>query len=550
MMFVHILLFTIRVPEDEVKRYIQNFKPQITDMVWIVIFSISFVFFLQLCTERYFPNWDNFTYWAIDSKYIFETGSLYGRSLDLLEKFYLPFYPLQLSYVYFIYGEVVEQFSSLLTLLYGFIALFTLTGYIIDSKKDSIIKMILYFISFTGLLYYFLSLDTLVTQYADVFCGVLVMFYGIIIFANNPTKENILLRFFSVLVVAVSVYLTKLAYAPISLLMLLLYLIYDAGFFIGLIKKLPKEKLKLLFIPFFLLCVLFIFLAWKFGIIGNILAYKSVFKNTYIFSNERFLYLVRILNYLLQRIPELILSVFLLLGGIFFSPNGFQRKDLKKISLVFIMALVPIGFYFMIMKDLGNGSLLRYTSLVFFLFPFLFIDIFPRIVFPSKFAKLFVSIVFLSISFSMVYKIYLEYNFSWEYSPNTGKYSDSKLLETPSSVAGKINAELSEDSTVMFVAEIDEENLGNNSPPNLYTRYYLAERSVGSQYEISKDEWLDYMFSYDPDYVFVADYSGYWKPCNDYLESGRNYLIKMRNNPPTEEPNSCFFQSSDIIEIN
>lgn len=546
MSLAQLVFFVFCVPEEKIGLYFKNFQPKIIDVLWMIVFFICFLFFVQICTEQFFPNWDNFTYWAIDSKYIFETGRLNGRSLDILQKFYLPFYPLQLSYVYFIYGEVVEQFSSLLTLLYGFIGLSVLSGYIVDSKKDSIIKNFLYFISLVGLVSFFLSLNTLVTQYADVFCAVLIMFYGIIVFANEPTKKSILLRVLSVVFISISLYFTKLAYAPISLLLIILYVLYDFNYFFSVSKKSWKRSILL----FVVLVIISVFISAKLKVIDNIKSYLTIFKDIYIFSNERFLYLIKILRYLLNRIPEFILGLLVFLGGLFFFSKGFDWKDLKKMLLTFIVAFLPIGLYFFTMKDISNGSLLRYLSLVFYFFPYLLINISPEIRFTNKLNQVLVTFIFLCTSFATMYQIYLEYNFNWQYLPISGKYSNSKLLEYSFSLAEEVNSVLDKNTTVMLVERIGEDKLGNTHPPSLYIRYYLAEKSVGSQYEIPKNEWVHYILNYNPDYLLVLDYSGFWPPCDIYLEKGKNYLIKIGDGSVTNSQQSCFFSDLEIKEIN
>ena len=147
MFLLNSILYFLFLPEDKIKSFFRNFRPKFVDIIWLSVFFVIFLVFVQITTERYFPNWDNFTYWAIDAKFIFENHNLNGRNLDVLQNFYLPFYPLQLSYVYFLYEEVVEQYSSLITLLYGYISLLYLSSYIIDSKKNSIVKNLLYFLS-------------------------------------------------------------------------------------------------------------------------------------------------------------------------------------------------------------------------------------------------------------------------------------------------------------------------------------------------------------------------------------------------------------------
>lgn len=548
-LLLNLLFYVFCVPKEEIEQYFLNTKLGIVDLIWFGIYFLSFIFFLQICTERFFPNWDNFTYWAIDAKYIFERGSLHGRFLDMLQKFYLPLYPLQLSYVYFLYGRVVEQFSSLLTLLYGYIGLFVLGSYIADSKRDLVMKNLLYFLSLTALVSFFYSLNTLVTQYADVFCAVLILFYGIVVFSRKVDKNTFCLRFVLVVLLSTTLYLTKLAYAPISLLMIVLYLLYDAHFILSVFKGL-KKNVKVIFWVI-LLCLFFlgVYIIFRTSFGKNITSYTVIFKDSYFFTKERFTYLVKILRYLLGRIPEFLLAVFLLFGGYVFHNKGIKKTDSKKILTTLILSVVPIVFYFILMKDTKNGSLLRYMSLVFFIIPYLLILLTKDIKFNGMRTFVLSTLILLSVIFSVFFQIHIEYDFNWEFTPKSGEYMDSKLLKVPYLISEEIRSKIKPDDKIMFVGQEPEENIGNIAPPNLYIKYYLAENSVGSQYTIPVEGWIDYMYGYAPDYVFISNYSGFFPKCDKYLEEGSFYLLKIQNKKEEYSGQECFFDSKNLFEV-
>lgn len=548
-LLLNLLFYVFCIPREEIEQYFLNTKLGVVDLIWFGIYFLCFIFFLQICTERFFPNWDNFTYWAIDAKYIFESGSLYGKSLDILEKFYLPLYPLQLSYVYFLYGRVVEQFSSLLTLLYGYIGLFVLSSYIADSKRDWVMKNLLYFLSLTALVSFFYSLNTLVTQYADVFCAVLILFYGIVVFSSKVDQDTFFLRFILVVLLSTALYLTKLAYAPISLLMIVLYLLYDAHFLLSVFKGLKKNTRVILWISLLFFVFLGVYIIFKTPFGKNITHYTVIFKDFHVFTKKRFEYLVKILHYLLGRIPEFLLAVFLLFGGYIFYNKGIKKTDSKKILVTLILSVVPILFYFILMKDTKNGSLLRYMSLVFFLIPYLLILLTKDIKFNGMQTFVLSTLILIPVVFSIFFRIHIEYGFNWEFAPKSGEYMDSELLKEPYLISEEIRSKIEPDDKIMFVGQEPGENIGNIAPPNLYIKYYLAENSVGSQYSISVEEWIDYMYDYNPDYVFITNYSGFFPKCDKYLEAGSFYLLKRQKQDKEHTEEKCFFDSKNLFEI-
>jgi hypothetical protein len=547
-LLINLVVFWFFVKEEKLKEYFKNFKPDLVDIIWLIIFTVFLFLFIKICMEQFFPNWDNFTYWAIDAKYIFETGLLDGKSsLDLISKFYLPFYPLQLAYVYFLYGTIVEQFSSLITLTYGFIGAFLLGSYLLNLKNKGFLKSILYFFILSGLLFLFFSLNTLVTQYADVFCSILVLFLGITLFSKKPKRTNFVKRLSLVFIFLMALYLTKLAYAPITFLLLFLYLYYDFHFFKNLLKDFLKEKRKILFLIIMVLGIVAIFgyLGRNFGFFNQVDRYAKLLLNIQFFTQERFLYSVKVFKYLLRRLPEIFLLTTFLFGGYILTNRGVKKVDVRKFLLVLVLFLFPVGFYLIILKDLGNGSLLRYVSLTFFLIPFLFINVLED--FKSK-GKGVLTAVFLIVWTAFVFlNISLEYSLRVGFSPHSGNYRESQLLGDHYLFGSRILEIIPSESSIMIVGEEYEDFLGNINKPVLYIRYYLAMNSVGGQYRVPKEDWFGHMEKFHPDYILVLEYNDYWEECNHLLLVDENYLIKTDEIKDYEV--GCFFESKDVFLI-
>lgn len=546
---VNTLLYFFFIKEQQMTDYLENFKPGILDIIWLIFFFIIFLFFVQITTEWFFPNWDNFTYWAVDAKYIYQNHTLDGKSLDLLQKFYLPFYPLQLSFVYFLYGEIVEQYSALLTLLYAYSSLLFLYSNILGKRKTAVVKNLLYFLSFSGFFSFFLSLNTLVTQYAEVFCSVIILLFGVVTFSKSKTRKDFFLKSAMVLFLSTSLYFTKLAYAPISLLLIIIFFCYNFSSLRDIYKIIGKKGR----IAFFIALIVILVIGTSFmndsDFLYNILKYVKYVPESGIFTRERFLYFKDILKYLLNVIPEFILVSLILFSGFLFKSERKKGQASKKILVVLALCSLPLILYFFVMQDTYNSSLLRYMSLVFFLVPYLFIEISNYEERRNLVIELIVTIVFLLLSFSMIFEKAIEFGFNWDYLPNSGRYIDSDLIKVPYEISNKISEYIEKDSTIMFVSKTFYDQIGNVFPPSLYIRYFFLEESLGGQYSVPAQYWFGYLEKFNPEYVFVSDYSNFWPTCNSYLEEGGHYLIKIDEDIPANSLGECFFDSEDLTYI-
>ncbi len=74
--------------------------------------------------------------------------------------------------------------------------------------------------------------------------------------------------------------------------------------------------------------------------------------------------------------------------------------------------------------------------------------------------------------------------------------------------------------------------------------------SVGGQYRISKDRWLENLENFDPDYILVLSYGGFWEECNDLLQMGEDYLIYLKpEDIDYKNEEACIFKKSDIYLV-
>lgn len=82
------------------------------------LYALFMGFTIFMCIKHFFPSWDNFTFWLLEAKVIFETGYLI-RDSNVQDLFYRSsFYPLHAVIMYLLAGRLVEQYASLITAAY------------------------------------------------------------------------------------------------------------------------------------------------------------------------------------------------------------------------------------------------------------------------------------------------------------------------------------------------------------------------------------------------------------------------------------------------
>ncbi len=539
-------VFGIFEKEDKVKDLISKFKPERVDILWIIIFSLFFIFLFKTGLENYFPNWDSFTFWGVDSKYIFENSSLRDNSFDLLKYGYLPFYSLQLSFVYQIYGMVVEQFSGLLTIYYSLISVCLIISEILANRKSPLKKFLIYFFSFVSL-HCFLSIQGVIfTQYADVFCSAIILVFAWILFNGNLDKKTYWKRILVLFFLSISLYLTKYSYKFVSAFLLLSILIYDFSFLRNSYKSLLKDwKFYFSIFTFFVFVFLVYRYALQFQSSGDLL--KETFSVEDFFSRKRLLYILELSKSVFSNIPFFATTFLSLLTFLILSKK-LVYKSLVQIGFLFGVIVFPLTFYLMNMWGFEDQSLFRYLSLIFLASPLIFSNLLetdekglPHL---QKFLIIFItSLVCLLLFMSSM----INFNFHFKFNPVSGKYKDLIWYKDFYNLAQEVERNVQEDSTILIVDQ-EGDLIGNMGMPVIIVRYFLSNYSIGNQYRYPVEMWYDAMLQVNPEYILVFTYDGYWLQCNNLLTNGESYLIKMNptfNKEYTEE--NCFFEEDDIF---
>lgn len=79
--------------EEENLERVCGRKVKLLDILWILLFFLLFYLVIQICLEQYFPNWDSFTFWAIDSKYFLDINFVWNKNISFSRNIYTVFGP-------------------------------------------------------------------------------------------------------------------------------------------------------------------------------------------------------------------------------------------------------------------------------------------------------------------------------------------------------------------------------------------------------------------------------------------------------------------------
>ena len=443
-------------------------------------------------------------------------------------------------------GGIFEQFSSLVTVLFSFLAFLIIFNQVRSSS--SVRNKILVYTSFIIVLASFLFTQNMIlTQYADVFSSFLVLLFLIILVKGKIDVNSYYKRFLILFFICSVFYLIKYSYFAIAFLLLAIWFFYD---FTNLKKR-----------------VIEIVKDFKFWLVAAVLVCCIVLSNNYLtlfkgVSNdaslvnitphtlqEYVLYVFNLFKYLVNNLPfggalfGLLITVFL-----FLFPRG-KKVLLVFFSIVFV-TLLPIGFYILnFSQDFASMSLLRYVSIGFFSIPFFMSIVDTHSNVDNRLRTDYLSVVSMFIiCSSLLFVVGHRYSLNLKITPNDGKYCTAipkycGIGEQAYKIAGKNGRILLMDSQDELSGRIT--NMNN---PGIFVRYYLAENSVGGAYNTSEKQINELIDRFKPNYLLLLEYDGYFKGCNHTLELGKSYLIELREGQTFLEENKCFIEkNSDII---
>lgn len=549
----NVVFFLLKEKELFLCKLLKDTKLEVVDYIFIGLFIAFFLILLNIGLENYFPNWDSFTYWGVDAKYIYEHSAFRTSSFDLLKNAYLPFYPLQLNYVYHLYGGIVEQFSGLLSLFYAFLGVATIISYNINIKSSSFKKALVYLTTFAGVYALYKVQGTIFSQYSESLTAVIFLFYGLVLFKNKYLPSDGYKRFALIFLLSVSLLFIKHNYSVLSFGLLAFFALYE---FIHRYKKTSSNKefftFKSLFTLIILAVYVFIVFSYRKQFIPdtNIVDYATAgFNLRNLFTSERLTYVSDMVKFLLTTIPLFMCCYVILVGISLYSSDLFTKK--KKI-LVFILPLFillfPFGFYFLQMWGFADMSLIRYVSIVFFLVPLVFIKILPDLEVKSKIQRTLSVGILCLIMTVFIGKVAIDTHVDLNFTPTTGRYKDFIWHQGISSISEKVYKLVADDDKIMIVDQ-EGDLIGNMDISDIILRYYISNNSVGQQYRFPVQDWYPYMKEVNPDYILVYTYDNYWEGCNNILEEGHTYLIKNSELSPQYQREECFFGIENIKEL-
>jgi hypothetical protein len=322
--------------EELVAGYVKKVKLEVIDIIAIAIFVALFFMFASECLESYFAPWDVFTFWGVDAKYIFDNSHLRDGSFGVLANNYLSFFSLQINYVYLLYGRIVEEFTGLLSLIYGYTALTIVLGYVLDVKKSILKKIFLYLGIFSALYAFYTVQKLLICMYSDVFLSVVVLTYCVVLFNKIPKRMNGYKRALLLSLLAISLYLTKTHYFVFAIYLLVFPIILDLIQLKSLVKR-KWNDWRVLFCALILFAIIFL-VARYLGIVesrGESGFVASTFSNSVI-GRETLVNFKNIIKGFLQNIPlvAVVTSLYIILA--FLMNKGLSKANIIKIAFLVV----------------------------------------------------------------------------------------------------------------------------------------------------------------------------------------------------------------------
>ena len=549
-------LFLKFLGEQELRGYIKSIKLELVDSIFFLLLLLLIIPMVNICLEAYFPLWDSFTFWAVDAKYIYENSHFRDSNFVFLANNYLSFFPLQIHFVYLLYGKIVEQTASLLSILYAFTGGMIVYSYILDLKRTAIKKSLLYLSVFAAIYSFYLIHFLIFSIYADLFTAVIALVYIILIFNDNWEIADYWKRLILITLLSVSIYFTKTHFLVFTILLLLFFLFYDRKVLLDKFRNIKECHKEILAILSIISIIIVVGLYAKTisnetqFIVGTV---KQITMGTSIARN-----ILNVGYQFITRIPLFVLTIIILFVHFFFQSGGIQTKESYKIFFILLIVSFPSALYICGVFPFEDSSLLRYAGLSYFLIPYIFISIFPDVNIKIKWQRMLaVLIIFLSQAL-ITYKVFYETGFDLNFSPSSGSYKDFSTRDNSGinrdfathsdvySLSEKIKQIIPSDSS-LFLVTYDHLNklVTDNFPPVFFMRYYLIEYNKVGSFACEPELCPGLYVSSDIDYLVVYSYQNYWPLCDEVLKKDTTYLINL--NVLDYEEGQCLAEDGNYI---
>lgn len=526
MIILNIVLFFCFNTEDELSGYFKNTKLEVIDIIWIVILTALFLMFAGTCLERFYFLWDGFTFWVLDAKYIFENQHLRDGSFILLNNNYMSFFSLQINYVYLICGKIVEQTAGLLNLMYAYTGIMLIFSYLIEIKKSNIKKILIYLGILAALYAFFTVHYLLMSVYSDVFLSVVVLFYALILFNKEFKEKYYWQRFLLLVMLSVTIYLTKTHFFIFSLFLLGFLFVYDFKYLWGKVKNITKDYW------FVFVIFLIILAALVIGKYSKTISSEETFvqnlSNGIVFDKSILTNIKGVVKGMILNVPLIVAVIAFYLPVAFLVKKGFNRNDFVKIAFLGLLVSFTFVVYILGIYPISDGSMYRYLGLAYLALPFLFIDILPDFNIERKWQEILTILVMLGCVGLIFVQLCFHIGVDLKFTPNSGAYVEAEAHKEYSDIVDEVKEIVPDDQSIMIASYgVAGPTITDNFPPGFFLRYYLMEYNDTVAYYCAPTDCLPYFINQTPDYLLIYSYSDFWPACSGVLENQKSYLIKF-----------------------
>jgi hypothetical protein len=545
---LNVALFFYFNKEEELSEYFKNTRLEIIDMVWVVILTALFLMFAGTCLERFYFLWDGFTFWVLDAKYIFENQYLRDENFVLLNNNYLSFFSLQINYVYLLYGKIVEQTAGLLSLMYAYTGIMLIFSYLIEIKRSNIKKILIYLGILAALYAFFTVHYLLMSVYSDVFLSIVVLFYALILFNKDFKEKFYWQRFLLLVLLSVTIYLTKTHFFIFSFFLLGFLFIYDFKYLWNKGRNITRDYWLILVLFFLILATIAV---GKYALtISSEESFVRSVSSGLVLDKSILTNIKGVVKGLILNIPLIVAVVAFYLPVAFLVKKGFGLNDFVKIAFLGLLVSFTFVVYILGIYPISDGSMYRYLGLAYMALPFLFIDILPDFNIEKRWQEILTILVMMGCVGLIFIQLCFHIGVDLKFTPNSGSYIESEAHKEYSDIVDKVKQLVPEEESIIIASYgVAGPTITDNFPPGFFLRYYLMEYNNSESYYCSPNDCIDYFITKNPDYLLIYDYDNYWSECSINLENGKSYLVKFNYSEIERAEGVCLASLDDIIEL-
>ncbi len=531
--------------DDSVKYYFDLNRVDKIDILFHLIL-VGYTFILTLLNfYQVYIQWDAFTFWGLDAKYIFQLNRLRDSTLDVFSTFrYTAYYPVYYSIIYDIYGAVVEQYANWINVFLNFLALLLVYNNILHKSivyKLFIVTMLI-IVSYIAILVVYMF-----SMYADVLCAFNLLLFMMVLTADYEFKpETYSRRIFLLFLLAISLYFIKSPFIFLTCLLILLFVLYDFKFLLDKWNILVR-RIDFWFV-FAIVVTLYLMRFYYFTVtlsVGNNTPINDLYIPSFTSLHSSLVYAAGLISWLVNRSPYLIGMWLLGLFSVFVVNKQLHNKSYYYVYWVSFGVLISYCIIYIInQSDLASGSLVRYCAIVMYLIPLMFT--YGKFEF-SRTNSLALATVLFILSCYVFVKTMTPMPLYEHFSLSTGSYSvilkkEYKIAEETLKITGA-------DARILIADDfLKEDLLGNMYLEAIFVRYFLMFNSVGGQYMTTRENLYDYGLEQNADYILLLSYANTYDHCEKILVSDHNYLIKI-DKSKSYDLSTCVFSNNMIFDL-